>query len=316
MRQYASMGAISRQSGQITKHGLFVDVRGDVNSMVLLFLHGAPGPGAYEFMALQGDRLGAAVQVAGLDQRGVDRSASLPAGPRLTIADLIEDCEAVRQALSVRRWMVLGQSFGGMLALRYAVSYPGPVSAVAFENPVWDVALTARAALPRIASGLAALGQNAEARTALHAAESNLPARARWAAYVAALDALGDEREAYFVPNPGTRLRLGEIRLARQTRSGEQPVSESTIRHHKAFLDDDAAYESLLPLLPRLDMPALLITGGQDPTTSSGQRDAFHHASPRHTIAEFERAGHFVHADDPGPYARLIIDFARSSTQR
>lgn len=112
--------------------------------------------------------------------------------------------------------MILGQSFGGM-ALRYAISYPGSVSAAVFENPVWDVALTARAALPRIARRLAALGQNAEARTALHAAESDLPARARWAAYVAALTALGDEREAYFVPDPGTRLRLGEISLARQT---------------------------------------------------------------------------------------------------
>jgi proline iminopeptidase len=284
--------------------------------MVLLFLHGGPGQGAYEFMALQGDRLGAAVQVTGLDQRGVDRSAPLPAGPRLTIADLIEDCEAVRQALTVRRWMVLGQSFGGMLALRYAISYPGSVSAVVFENPVWDVALTAQAALPRIASGLAALGRDPEARTALDAAESDLPARARWAAYVAALDALGDEREAYFVPDPGTRLRLRDLRLVRQTRSGEQPVSESTIRHHKAFLDDDAAYESLLPLLRRLGMPALLITGGQDPTTSSELRDAFRHASPQHAIAEFERAGHFVHADDPGSHARLVIDFVRSSTQR
>jgi pimeloyl-ACP methyl ester carboxylesterase len=76
------------------------------------------------------------------------------------------------------------------------------------------------------------------------------------------------------------------------------------------------SYESLLPLLPRLDMPALLITGGQDPTTSPEQRDAFLRASPRHTKAEFERAGHFVHADNPGPYARLVIDFARSSAQR
>jgi proline iminopeptidase len=310
------MGAISCRSGRITKHGLFVDVRGDENSMVLLFLHGGPGQGAYEFMALQGDRLGAAVQVTGLDQRGVDRSAPLPAGPRLTIADLIEDCEAVRQALGVRRWMVLGQSFGGMLALRYAISYPGSVSAAVFENPVWDVALTARAALPRIASGLAALGRDAEARTALDAAESDLPARARWAALVAASGALGQEREAYFAPDPSTRLRLSEVRLARQTRYGEQSDSESTIRHHKEFLDDDAAYESLLPLLPRLDIPALLITGGQDSTTSPEQRDAFHHASPRHTMAEFERAGHFVHADDPGAYARLVIDFARSSTQR
>jgi pimeloyl-ACP methyl ester carboxylesterase len=77
-----------------------------------------------------------------------------------------------------------------------------------------------------------------------------------------------------------------------------------------------APYESLLPLLPRLDMPALLITGGQDPTTSPEPRDAFQHTSSRHTIEEFEQAGYFVHADDPGPYARLVIDFVRSSTQR
>lgn len=88
--------------------------------------------------------------------RSEHAEASLPAEPRLTIADLIEDCEAVRQALGVRRWMILGQSFGGM-ALRYAISYPGSVSAAVFENPVWDVALTARAALPRIARRLAAL---------------------------------------------------------------------------------------------------------------------------------------------------------------
>jgi pimeloyl-ACP methyl ester carboxylesterase len=63
-------------------------------------------------------------------------------------------------------------------------------------------------------------------------------------------------------------------------------------------------------------MPALLITGGQDPTTSFEQGDAFHHASPRHAMAEFERAGHFAHADDPEAYARLVTDFARSSSQR
>jgi proline iminopeptidase len=306
------VGVSSGGCGRVTGHGLFVDVRGDVGSTAMLFLHGGPGQGAYEFMAVQGDRLGAGVRVIGLDQRGVDRSAPLPAGSVLTVGDLVEDCEAVRQALDVDGWVVLGQSFGGMLALRYATSYPSAVRGVVFENPVWDVALTARAALPRIASRLAALGHGAQARAAQDAAGSGRPPRALWAAYMAALRALGDGREEYFVPDPGTRRLLRAIRLARSHRApdGEQP-SESTIRHHEAFLGDDAAYQSLLPLLPRLARPALLITGGRDPTTSPEQRDGFRRGSPRRTMTEFERAGHFAHADEPDRYARAIVKFVR-----
>jgi pimeloyl-ACP methyl ester carboxylesterase len=91
-----------------------------------------------------------------------------------------------------------------------------------------------------------------------------------------------------------TRKRLHEIELARPDRAqaDEQLASQSTRRHYMAIMNDAAVYESLLPLLPGLGMPALLITGGQDPTTSPEQRDAFRTASPRHATAEFEQAGH------------------------
>jgi pimeloyl-ACP methyl ester carboxylesterase len=41
---------------RITSHGLFTDIRGAADAPPLLFLHGGPGQGCYEFMALQGDR--------------------------------------------------------------------------------------------------------------------------------------------------------------------------------------------------------------------------------------------------------------------
>ncbi|MGD0609835.1 MAG: alpha/beta fold hydrolase, partial [Streptosporangiaceae bacterium] len=95
-------------AGRITGPGLFADVRGDEASTALLFVHGGPGQGAYPFMAVQGDRLRDDLRVIGVDQRGVDRSAPLPAGAGVTIAELVEDCEAVRHALGVDRWVVLG----------------------------------------------------------------------------------------------------------------------------------------------------------------------------------------------------------------
>jgi pimeloyl-ACP methyl ester carboxylesterase len=71
----------------------------------------------------------------------------------------------------------------------------------------------------------------------------------------------------------------------------------------------------MLGLLPQVTSPALLITGGLDPLTSPAQRAAFLKAAPRHEELEFPRAGHFVHADDPVPYAKSVMNYVRVSTE-
>jgi hypothetical protein len=49
---HAFMGTGVPYCGQVTGHGLFVDIRGN-NGPAVLFLHGGPGQGAYQFMAVQ-----------------------------------------------------------------------------------------------------------------------------------------------------------------------------------------------------------------------------------------------------------------------
>jgi pimeloyl-ACP methyl ester carboxylesterase len=185
------------------------------------------------------------------------------------------------------------------------------VSAVVFENPVWDLAASARAALPRVALMLTERGRPDAARAALAAAARERSARALRAAYVAALEALGQDREVFFVPDPATRARLARIRRSHARPDGAAG-DEGSERHHRAITADDGAYAPLLGLLPRLAAPALLITGGYDPVTSPGQRDAFRRASPRHQVLEIPGAGHFVHADDSLSYASAVADFIRS----
>jgi len=316
------MGITGPHHGQIGAHGLFVDIRGEDGSPPLLFLHGGPGQGCYDFMAIQGDLLSRSLLLIGLDQRGVDRSAPLPAGAHLTVADLIADCEEVREELRIDRWAVLGQSSGGGLALRYAAAHPDVVTAAIFENPVWDMAASARAALVPLAAMLADRGKDAEAQAARAAAAATAvpgerPEVALRAAYLAALGALDPDREQFFVPNPVTRARLAELRRAHDAREREdgEAGDESTVRHHLAITADPAFGESMLGLLPQVTSPALLITGGLDPLTSPAQRAAFLTAAPRHEELEFPQAGHFVHADDPVPYATAVMNYVRVATE-
>jgi proline iminopeptidase len=311
------MGTDHAAGHRLTSHGLYTDIRGDAAAPALLFLHGGPGQGCHDFMAIQGDLLGRSVRLVGIDQRGVDRSAPLPtegdgeAGEGLTVAGLIEDCEAVRQALGIGRWAVAGQSFGGRLALRYAAAYPRHTSAVIFENPVWDLAASARAALPPIAAMLAERGNTGAAQAALEAAGRDHAAGPLREAYLAALGALGDDREAFFVPSPDTRARLAEVRRAHERPEGSAG-DEGSLRHHLAIMADPAAGEPVQHLLAGLQVPLLLIVGGHDPLTSPGQREAFRSA-PRGQVLEVPAAGHFVHADDPLHYASAVSGFVRSA---
>lgn len=103
---------------------LHVDERGAADATPLLYLHGGPGQGCFDFMACQGDRLAEDLRVIGVDQRGVLFSDPLPDGAMLTEDDLVDDIEALRRVLGIERWAVLGHSFGARLALRYAAGTP------------------------------------------------------------------------------------------------------------------------------------------------------------------------------------------------
>lgn len=71
------------------------------------------------------------------EPRGVARSAGGPHTMERALADL----EAIREALGISSWIVVGHSWGSDLGLRYAVEHPDPVRglvAVAGKGPHRD----------------------------------------------------------------------------------------------------------------------------------------------------------------------------------
>jgi pimeloyl-ACP methyl ester carboxylesterase len=101
----------------------------------VLVLHGGPGAThdylePLEAMAATGRR------VIFYDQLGCGKSAT-PSNPSLWTVDLyVSEVDAVRQALGLDRVHILGQSWGGMLGMEYALTQPaGLMSLTVADSP-------------------------------------------------------------------------------------------------------------------------------------------------------------------------------------
>ncbi|HEV7649900.1 MAG TPA: alpha/beta hydrolase [Actinophytocola sp.] len=290
---------------------LFLDLRGDPASPPLLYLHGGPGASCHAFMTAQGDRLAERLHVVGLDQRGVLRSDALAGGDVLTEDLLVDDCEAVRAELGISRWTVLGHSFGGRVALRYALRHPDRVAAVFFENPLWDFDETERLRLPAAAAIFDELGDPAAAARCRELAAR--PERiSGWRETTALIGRLQehDRYDDLYFAGPVARARWGEIESA--------PFPEELLARSRAHGEQalDGCLESLLPKLAGLAVPADLIVGGRDLVCGPQQTDAFRTGVRNGRVHEFPQAGHFVVAEEPERYADLVISATDGGRRR
>jgi proline iminopeptidase len=277
---------------------LYVDQRGPVDAPALLFLHGGPGSGTYDFLSFQGDALAKRLRLIAVDQRGVQHSDPLVG--EVTEHDLVADFEAVREALGIDSWAILGHSYGGRPALRYAVKHPAAVERVIFENPAWDMELFTRNLLEAALPLLRELGvdQGVEELLADHG-----PATTQmWTDRIDMMLRLGDRRMEVYL-GPGSKdLKLPADELPEEIVSRNGRFAESIV-NSPGFL------ESLLPLLSQVPQPALLIKGGYDPVTSPTEITRFQQDVRNGTYRYFEAAGHFVHAEAAEAYTRLVTDF-------
>jgi proline iminopeptidase len=102
---------------------LFVEVVG--HGYPMLLMHG--GPGADHWTMLPFRRCADRFTLIFYDHRCNGRSEGAPVSS-MTWENLTADAEELRQRLGFERWAVLGHSFGGQVALEYALRYPDSLS--------------------------------------------------------------------------------------------------------------------------------------------------------------------------------------------
>jgi len=262
--------------------GLVPDGRSMRAKPVLLALHGGPGSDHSMFKGVL-DPLCDVAQIVMYDHRGNGRSDD--GDPALwTVDRWTDDVRAFCDALGIERPVVLGWSFGGMIAQSYAARYP---------------------------EGLAGLVLLSTAT------------RIAWEQFGPAFERLGGERarEAarYLLePTPENREEFMRLCMPLYTyrRDPEYLVYSETraVAHREVtrhFFDDEAWRMDLGPGLANITCPTLIINGLHDPITPPECSDILEAGLVNAAVTRVTGAlsSHDLPVDEPELFETSVRDF-------
>ncbi len=104
---------------------LYVEEEGSGTPLVLI--NGGPG-GTHHYFHPWFGRAAEFARVIYYDQRGTGLSEYRPGTDGYSVEQAVEDLDAIRSALGIDRWVLVGFSYGGFLAQYYATTYPEHVA--------------------------------------------------------------------------------------------------------------------------------------------------------------------------------------------
>lgn len=107
-------------------HTIVYEEVGSPRGRPALFLHGGPGVGISSSYRRFFDP--EYYRLVLVDQRGAGRSTPHADIRENRTWDIVDDLEKLRQHLGIRDWIVMGGSWGSLLALCYAIKYPSSVA--------------------------------------------------------------------------------------------------------------------------------------------------------------------------------------------
>ena len=110
------------REGYVDAHGLMIYYKTFGRGKPLMLLHGGPGA-SHDYFLPYLTPLARHYQLIFIDERGSGRSQTLDDVSGYTVENMVEDIEAVRQALGLGKISLLGHSYGGVVAQAYALKY-------------------------------------------------------------------------------------------------------------------------------------------------------------------------------------------------
>jgi proline iminopeptidase len=123
--------------------GLYVQTFGTPGHPAVVFIHGGPGynAGSFEIGTAQllADK---GLYVITYDQRGAGRSAAVKGA--FTFAEATADIDSILRARTIHKAVLIGHSFGGLIAVRTALDYPDRIRGIVLVGAPLDFPETFR----------------------------------------------------------------------------------------------------------------------------------------------------------------------------
>lgn len=128
--------AIIKETKVLTSDKVNLYVKTAGRGPVCIFVHGGPGAWSKSFEEFGGIPLEDFLTIVYYDQRGCGRSDT---ANDYSINSMINDIESIRKALNTDSVYLLAHSFGGIIALNYALKYPQHIKGLILANATLDV---------------------------------------------------------------------------------------------------------------------------------------------------------------------------------
>ena len=266
---------------------LFYEVVGTGDPIIVV--HGGPGLD-HNYLRPGLDVLASSHTLVYYDQRGTGRSTAPLDSAHINLAAFVSDIDSLRMALGYDQVTVLGHSFGGLIALRYAMEHPDHVKALILMDTSEPGSRYKDQAAQR-----AKAARTPEDSTQLAQLLASPGYAARDAATLSEIYKVSF-RSTFLDPNRVDELNLD---LLPATAHNGQTVAQ--------LLGKDMADIDWWSQLPTLDVPTLVIQGRADPMPMA-MAQALVAALPRAQLAVLN-SGHFPEVEDPEGLVAAVSTF-------
>ncbi len=267
---------------------LYYEVIGSGDGTPLVLVNGGPGfDHTYLHTSPVWETMAKTRRIVFYDQRGNGRSAALKPGQSCTLADQIDDLEALRAHLGFDKMNLLGSSWGGFLAMAYSARHAERVERLVLVDsaaPKWsDTLFLFDQVFPETAEREAA-GAFAREFGDKAAEDANIRE------YLSMIFYSPEHREAF----------LKQIGPGAFTKA----VNEAVTR--------DLARFDLNPEIRKFRFPALVITGRYDMNVAPLVAYRIHKEIPGSRFAVFEKSSHLPFTEEPEAFGRTLEEFLAS----
>jgi len=258
---------------------------------VLLCLHGGPG-GTHQYLLSLGELGDDKLKVVLYDQLGVGESEKPKDTSLFTIENYVEEVEGLRRAMNLGRINLFGSSFGGALALQYALKYQNNIKKLI------------------IAGGLASVPETV---TEMNRLKKTLPKKvqetlakheARWAfmnpEYLKAVEV--------FYRNFVCRLPEWPDEVSRSLNDMSIPVYWTMNGPNEFTIIGNLRDWDISARLPEIKVPTLVTVGRYDEVTPK-VAETIHKGIAGSKLVIFENSAHLTMWDEKESYLKTVKDF-------